>query len=162
MSSKLQRTPWGGGKKKREENLTNDTPPKRGFGPPPRTVCFPTPSGVSALFFLYRNPRQSRPEALLVQKFPGDGVLWYVFLPPYVLHPPISWPNPNLPEFPQSRLSRSNDGHPQREGTNLGVLVPIWLVLCRCEATNLGVFDLCHFALLNQGCANSGGFGAYW
>ena len=39
--------------------------PKRGFGPPPRTVRFPPPSGVSALFFLYKNPRQSRPEALL-------------------------------------------------------------------------------------------------
>ena len=53
-----QRTPWG------VENLTNDTPPKRGFGPPlVRYVS--TPSGVSALFFLYKNPRQSRPEALL-------------------------------------------------------------------------------------------------
>ena len=59
-----------------------------------------------------------------------------------------------------SRLSRSNGGHPQRGGTNLGVFVPIWLVLPRCEATNLGLFDLCHFALLKQGCANSGGFGA--
>ena len=39
--------------------------PKRGFGPPPRTVRFPPRSGVSALFFLYKNPRQSRPEALL-------------------------------------------------------------------------------------------------
>ena len=39
--------------------------PKRGFGSPPRTVRFPPPSGVSALFFLYKNPRQSRPEALL-------------------------------------------------------------------------------------------------
>ena len=25
----------------------------------------------------------------------------------------------------------------------------------RCEATNLGAFDLCHFALLKRGCANS-------
>ena len=31
--------------------------PKRGFGPPPppRSVRFPPPSGVSALFFLYKN-----------------------------------------------------------------------------------------------------------
>ena len=36
------------------------------------------------------------------------------------------------------------------------VFVPIWLVLPRCEATNLGVFDLCHFALLKRGCVNSG------
>ena len=28
-----------------------------------------------------------------VQKFSGERVLWYVFLPPYVLHPPISRPN---------------------------------------------------------------------
>ena len=60
-----QRTPWGGGKRRGVENLTNDTPPKKGFWTPPRTVRFPPPSGVSALFFLYKNPRQSRPEALL-------------------------------------------------------------------------------------------------
>ena len=36
---------------------------------------------------------------------------------------------PNPPEFAQPRLSRSNGGHRQREGTNLGVFVPIWLVL---------------------------------
>ena len=47
------------------ENLTNDTPPKKGFSTPPRTVRFPPPSAVSALNFLYKNPRQSRPEALL-------------------------------------------------------------------------------------------------
>ena len=61
----FQRTPWGGGKKRGVENLTNDTPPKKGFWTPARTVRFPPPSGVSALFFLYKNPRQSRPEALL-------------------------------------------------------------------------------------------------
>ena len=60
-----QRTPWGGGKRRGVENLTNDTPPKKGFWTPPRTVRFPPPSGVSALFFLYKNPRQSRPKALL-------------------------------------------------------------------------------------------------
>ena len=54
----------GGGKKRGVENLTNDTPPKKGVLDP-RTVRFPPPSGVSALFFLYKNPRQSRPEALL-------------------------------------------------------------------------------------------------
>ena len=30
------------------------------------------------------------------------------------------------------------------------MFVPIWLVLPSCEATNLGVFDLCHFALLKR------------
>ena len=61
----FQRTPWGGGKRRGVENLTNDTRPKKGFWTPPRTVRFPPPSGVSTLFFLYKNPRQSRPEALL-------------------------------------------------------------------------------------------------
>ena len=46
----------GGGKKRGVENLTNDTPPKKGFWTPLRTVRFPPPSRVSALFFLYRNP----------------------------------------------------------------------------------------------------------
>ena len=71
---------------------------------------------------------------------------------------------PNPPEFAQPGLSGSNGSHPQQEGTNLGVFVPtigpIWLVYSRREATNLGVFDLCHFALLKRGCANSGGVGA--
>ena len=56
--------------------------------------------------------------------------------------------SPSPPEFAQPRLSRSNGGHPQRGGTNFGVFVPKWLA-----ATNLGVFDLCRFALLKRGCA---------
>ena len=40
-------------------------PSQNGVLDPPRTVRFPPPSGVSALCFLYKNPRQSRPEALL-------------------------------------------------------------------------------------------------
>ena len=42
----------------------------------------------------------------------------------------------------------------------MGMFVPISMVLPRCETTNLVVFDLHHFDLLEQGCANSGGFGA--
>ena len=53
----------------------------------------------------------------------------------------------NPPEFAPPGLSRSNGSHAQREGTSLGVFVPIWLVLPRFEATNLGVFDLCHLDL---------------
>ena len=72
-----QRTPWGG-KKRGLENLMNDTPPQKGFWTPPSSVRFPPLSGVSALFFLYKNPRQRGPEALLgaVQKFSGECVLW--------------------------------------------------------------------------------------
>ena len=48
---------------------------------------------------------------------------------------------PNPPEFAQPPLSRSNGGHSRREGTNLGVSVPVWLVFPRREAANMGVFD---------------------
>ena len=44
----------------------------------------------------------------------------------------------SIQRSPNPRLS----SHAQRGGTILGVFVPIWLVLPRCEATNLGVFDL--------------------
>ena len=64
---------------------------------------------------------------------------------------------PSPPEFAQPGLSRANDSHPQREGTNLGVFVLVWLVLSWCDATKLGVFDLCKFDLLKRGCADSGG-----
>ena len=50
--------------------------------------------------------------------------------------------SPNPPKFAQPNLSRVK----QRSSP---VFVPIWLVLRRCEATNLGVFDLCHFALVS-------------
>ena len=60
---------------------------------------------------------------------------------------------PNPPQFAQPHLSTSNGSHPQREGTNLGMFVPVRLVLPRREAANLGVFDLCHFDLLKRGCA---------
>ena len=42
----------GGGKKRGVENLTNDTPRKKGFWTPLRTVRFPPPSRVSALSFV--------------------------------------------------------------------------------------------------------------
>ena len=85
----------GGWKKRGEENLTNDTPPKKGFWTPPRTVRFPPPSGVSALFFLYKNPRQRRPEALLEgsKNFRESAFSGTFSSPHTVLHPPISRPN---------------------------------------------------------------------
>ena len=67
---------------------------------------------------------------------------------------------PNPPEFVQPGLTRSSGSHAQREGTNLGLFVLVWLVLPRCEATNFGVFDLCHFDLLKQVCEIWVGFGA--
>ena len=57
-----------------------------------------------------------------------------------------NWPNFSLRRqmLPQVRLS-----------TNLGVFVPVWLVLPPGVRVQIfGVFDLCHFALLKSGCAN--------
>ena len=45
---------------------------------------------------------------------------------------------PNPPEFAQPLLSRSNGGHPQRDGANLGVLVPVWLVLTPARRCKFG------------------------
>ena len=77
----------GGVEKRGGWKTSRMTPLPKG---PPRTVRFPPPSGVSALFFLYKNPRFCRPEAFLEgsKNVFGERVLWYVFLPPYVLHPP--------------------------------------------------------------------------
>ena len=82
-----------GGVEKEGEGKPHECHPsqiKKGFWTPPRTVRFPLPSSVSALFFLYKNPRQSRTEALLEgsKRASGERVLWCAFLPPYVLHPP--------------------------------------------------------------------------
>ena len=86
----FQRTPWGGWKKRGEENLTKpvtkDTLPKT-----LRLVHFPPPSGVVALFFLlHRSPRLSTPEALLEgsEKLSGGWFVWYVFLPTIRFAPP--------------------------------------------------------------------------
>ena len=50
-------------------------------------------------------------------------------------------------ELAQPRLGRVKRGSsPARGYTDLGVFVPIWLVLRRCEASNLSVFD---FALVS-------------
>ena len=83
----------GGWKKEGEENLTNDTPPKKGFGPPSYGT-FSTPVGCRYSVFPVQNSttEQTRSSFGGVQNFSGGHVLWYVFLPPCVLHPPISWP----------------------------------------------------------------------
>ena len=94
-----QRTPWGGGKKRGLENLTNDTPPKKGVSP--RTVRFPPPSGVVALFFLYKNPRLSRPEALLEgSRIFREGAFSGTFSSPHTFcTPPYHGPTFGPPVF---------------------------------------------------------------
>ena len=75
----------GGGRK-----TSRRTPlPKRG------TVRFPPPLGCRCSVFPVQKStiEQTRSSFGGVQNFSGGRVLWYVFLPPYVLHPPpLSWP----------------------------------------------------------------------
>ena len=86
-----QRTPWGGGKKRGVENLTNDTPPKKGFWTTLiRYVSTPLRCQCSVFPVQKSTTEQTRSSFGGVQTFSGERVLWYVFLPPYVLHPPIS------------------------------------------------------------------------
>ena len=68
-----------GGKKMGVENLTNDTPPKKGvLDPLVRYVFHPL-----RLFFLYKNPRESRPEAPLEEsKNVRESALSGTFSPP--------------------------------------------------------------------------------
>ena len=79
------------------ENLTNDSPPKGGFGPPLVQYVF-NPPQVSALYFLHKNPRQSRPEALWEgsKNFRKSAFSGKFFLPPYGLHPPYHGPRLNI------------------------------------------------------------------
>ena len=95
MTDFLQTKPWGGGKKRGVENLTYDTPPKKGFRTPPSHGTFSTPLRCQCSVFHVQKStiEQTRSSFGGVQKFSGERVLWYVFLPPYVLHPPISRPN---------------------------------------------------------------------
>ena len=58
--SECQRTPWGGGTKGGGWKTSRMTRlPKRGFGPPPRTVPSPPPSGVEALLEGSKSFRES-------------------------------------------------------------------------------------------------------
>ena len=100
-----QRTPWGGGKRRGVENLTNDTPPK-GVLDPPRTVRFPPPLRCQCSVFPVQKSttEQTRSSFGGVKNFSGERVLWYVFLPPYALHPPISRPNEKVGTVGESNL----------------------------------------------------------
>ena len=86
-----QRTPWGGGKKRGWKTSRMTPLPKRGFGPP---LVRPPPSGVSALFFLFKNPRQSRPEALFLLE--GSNIFGRVRSLVRFHLPPIARPNYNF------------------------------------------------------------------
>ena len=55
-----------------EENLMNDTPPKKRFWTPIVLACFPPPFRVAALFCLVKSGRLIRPDAL----FEGSRNFW--------------------------------------------------------------------------------------
>ena len=78
-TSHNQRTPWGV-ENRGEENLTNDTPSKKGFWTLLVRYVFPLLSGVSALLFLYRI--HDRAEQKLFWRGPK------IFGRARVLHPP--------------------------------------------------------------------------
>ena len=67
--------------------------PKMGLDPPSYGT-FSTLLRCQCSVFAVQKSRteQTRSSFGGVQKFPGERVLWYVFLPPYVFHPPMSRP----------------------------------------------------------------------
>ena len=68
-------------KKRGVENLTNDTPSKKGFWTPlPSYGAFSTPPQVSVLCFSCTKIHDRADQKLFggVQKFSGERVLWYV------------------------------------------------------------------------------------
>ena len=88
----------GGVEKTGGKETSRMTPlPKRGFGPPPLVQYVFHPPQVSALCFCrtkVHTTDQNRSSFGGLQKLSRERVLWYVFLPPCVLHPPpISRPN---------------------------------------------------------------------
>ena len=89
-----QRTPWGGGKKRGVENLTNDTPPRKGFWTPLVRYVFHPPH-VSVLCFSCTEIHDRADQKLFWRgpNFRESAFSGTFFHPPYVLHPPISRPN---------------------------------------------------------------------
>ena len=79
----------GGWKKRGVENLTNDTPPKRGFGPPLVRYVF-HPAQVSVLCFSCTKLHDRADQNLFWRgpKVFGGARSRVRFLPPYVLNPP--------------------------------------------------------------------------
>ena len=84
-----QRTPWGGGKRRGVENLTNDTPPKKGFWTPPRRYVFHPPQ-ASALCFSCTKNRDRADQKLfwMGPKIFGRARSLVRFPPPIRLAPP--------------------------------------------------------------------------
>ena len=112
------------------ENLTNDTPPQKGFGPPSYGT-FSTPLTCQCSVFPVQKSttEQTRRSFGGVQKFSGERVLWYVF------HPPNTFCTP--PYHGPRDTGRLSLGHPAGQ---TGVYRPVSqgfrVVYCR-ETGNL-------------------------
>ena len=80
----------GGWKKEGGGETSRMTPlPKKGFWtPPPLYGTFSTPLSCSVFSVQKSTTELTRSSFGGVKEFPGERVLWHVFLPPYVLHPP--------------------------------------------------------------------------
>ena len=92
-------------------------PPSYGtFSTPLRCQCsvFPVPKSTT---------EQTKSSFGGVQKLSGERVLWYVFLPPYVLHPPISPPNFRSSVTPKvmSHTTQEQQARPEFKGLWLEV-----------------------------------------
>ena len=101
----------GGGKKRGQENLTNAL-----LDPPPPRTGFPPPSSVVALFFLYKRPRLSRPEALLEgSRIFGRARSSVRFPPPIRFAPPPyhgpKYMNKILATYGQGCFNKREDRH---------------------------------------------------
>ena len=85
----------GGWKKEGVGKPHKEHPSQKGVLDPPSYGTFSTPLGCQYSVFPVQKSttEQTKSSFGWVQKFSGERVLWYVFLPPYVLHPPISQPN---------------------------------------------------------------------
>ena len=67
---------------------------QKGFWTPPLARYVSTPLRCQCSVFPVQKSTTEQTRSFFgeVQKFSGERALWYVFLPPYVLHPPISRP----------------------------------------------------------------------
>ena len=141
----FRRVTMGGWKKEGGGKPHEWHPSQKGVLDPPSYGTFSTPLRCQRSVFPVQKSttEQTRSSFRGVQTFSGERVLWYVFLPPYVLHPPISRPN-KVPEGHHPRaqpsvrlseeicLSEGSAGVCQRalRGLSEGSAGPVSAVFC--------------------------------
>ena len=113
--------------------------PKRDLDPPSYGT-FSTPLRCQCAVFPVQKSttEQIRSSFGGVQKFSGERILWYIFLTPYVPHPPVS--RPTLPPWHVFRQAPKAGGNGIR----------IHVVQCHGSKVMLGVF--CPHVALHTRC----------